>query len=69
MSAEQDPRAVAEGLSPEERAHWERLARRLLIGAVALMGAMVVLIAVALLLAPRDESTLGLMKALVFRCH
>ena len=69
MSADRGPQGLPDGLSPEEMRRWERLARRLLIGAVAVMGAMVTLIVVTLLLAPKDDSTLGMMKALVFRCH
>ena len=38
-------------------------------GACAVMGGLVLLIALALAMAPRDDSTLGVMKALVFRCH
>ena len=69
MSDKHRPANLPDGLSPEEAARSEKLARRLLIGASAVMGGLVLLIALALAMAPRDDSTLGVMKALVFRCH
>ncbi len=69
MSGEPRTTGHPDGLSPEEAARWERLARRLLIGSAAIMGAMILLTFLALAMAPRDDSTLGTMKALVFRCH
>ena len=63
------PADLPDGLTPEEAARWEKLARRLLVGACAVMGGLVLLIALALVMAPRDDSALGVMKALVFRCH
>lgn len=69
MSDKHQPADLPDGLSPEEAARWEKLARRLLIGATAVMGGLVLLIALALAMAPKDDSTLGVMKALVFRCH
>ena len=57
------------GLAPEEAARWERLARRLLLVSAAVMIGMVGLIALGLAMAPKDDSTLGLMRALVFQCH
>jgi hypothetical protein len=69
MSGEPRPAGHPDGLSPEEAARWERLARRLLIGSGLVMGAMIALTFLALAMAPQDDSTLGTMKALVFRCH
>jgi len=69
MTGRQPQEGLPDGLSPEEAARWERLARRLLIGASAVMGGMILLIALALAMAPKDDSALGTMKALVFRCH
>jgi len=60
---------AAGALSAEELARWERLARRLLWFAAATMALMVILVVLALVLAPKDDSTLGLMCSLVFRCH
>ena len=42
---------------------------RLLIGSAVVMGGMILLTFLALAMAPKDDSTLGTMKALVFRCH
>lgn len=69
MSGEPPSAGHPDGLSPEEAARWERLARRLLIGSAVVMGAMILLTFLALAVAPKDDSTLGAMKALVFRCH
>lgn len=63
------PAAVPAALTPEEAARWERLARRLLLWSSGAMFGMVGLIALGLAMAPKDDSTLGVMKALVFRCH
>ena len=69
MTGGKQPVDLPDGLTPEEAARWEKLARRLLLGSAAVMGAMLLLIALTLALAPRDDSTLGTMKALVFQCH
>ena len=69
MTGSDRPAGLPDGLSPEEAARWERLARRLLIGSAVVMGGMILLTFLALAMAPKDDSTLGTMKALVFRCH
>jgi hypothetical protein len=69
MTGGKAPADLPDGLTPEEAARWERLARRLLLGSALVMGAMILLIGLALALAPRDDSTLGTMKALAFQCH
>ncbi len=56
-------------LPAAEVERWERFGRRLLLGSVVVMVATVALVALGLAMAPRDDSTLGAMKALVFRCH
>jgi hypothetical protein len=69
MSGRSQGTGLPDGLSPEEAARWEKLARRLLVGSAAVMGGLILLTFLALAMAPRDDSTLGTMKALVFRCH
>ncbi|MBC6440571.1 MAG: hypothetical protein GDA49_09245 [Rhodospirillales bacterium] len=47
----------------------QRTAELVLVSALAALALLLAGSALGLLLAPKDDSTLGMMRALVFRCH
>ncbi len=58
------PKASATDTTPHQRtAEW------VLVAALAGLALLLMGSALGLLLAPKDDSTLGIMRALVFRCH
>ncbi|MBT5433324.1 MAG: hypothetical protein HOI34_19935 [Rhodospirillaceae bacterium] len=52
-----------------ERTSAQRTAEWVLVGSLAAIALLLTGSALGLLLAPKDDSTLGLTRALVFRCH
>jgi len=56
------PVASAPG-SAQRKAEW------VLVGALGFLALLLAGSALGLLLAPKDDSTLGVMRAIVFRCH